>query len=100
MVPLDLDPEVYKSNVQFLTLSTRILLENTITPEQLTSKYGKSVLYDAFLLSTEGEGKNLHCLLQVPRNKEKFTATQESLQKEQKWSWRPEEGLQNDSKEK
>ena len=39
MVPLPLEPEVYKKNIQFPTLATRIVLEETITPVELTMKY-------------------------------------------------------------
>ena len=49
MVPLPLEPKVCKKNIQFPTLATSIVLEETITPVELTMKYGKSVPYDAYL---------------------------------------------------
>ena len=87
MVPLDLDPEVYKSNVQFPTLSTRILLENTITPEQLTSKYGKSVPYDAFLPSCQQKVEGRTCTVCY-----KYHATKKSLQLHKKVCKRSKSG--------
>ena len=87
IVPLDLDPEVYKSNVQFPTLSTRMLLENTITPEQLTSKCGKSVPYDAFLPSCQQKVEGRTCTVCY-----KYHATKKSLQLHKKVCKRKKSG--------
>jgi hypothetical protein len=75
MVPLALTPEVYKSHIEFPTLSTRVLLEETITPEELTLKYGKSVPYDVYLPSCQEKIEGRTCKVCY-----KYHATKKSLQ--------------------
>ena len=53
MAPLTLEGEVYKSHIQFPTLATRIIIEDTISQQELSIKYGKTVPYDAFLSSCQ-----------------------------------------------
>ena len=74
MVPLPLEPEMCKKNIQFPTIATSIVLEETITPVQLTMKYGKSVPYDAYLPSCQNKVKDQTCKVC-----DKYHATKKSL---------------------
>ena len=74
MVALPLEPEVYKSHIQFPTLTTRVVLEETITPEVLIMKYGKTIPYDAYLPSCQGKVEDRTCKVCY-----KYHATKKSL---------------------
>ena len=63
MAPLTLEREVYKSHIQFPTLATRIIIEETITPQELSIKYGKTVPYDAFLPSCQDKVESRTCMV-------------------------------------
>ena len=46
---LELDPEVFKKDIEFLSTMERIMMEDRLVPEDVRTIYGKSVPYDVYL---------------------------------------------------
>ena len=60
-VSLKLEPEVYKSKLEFLSPFERILMEDRLVPEELKNKYGKYVPYDCYLPTCQDKVENRTC---------------------------------------
>ena len=61
LVAMDLEPDMYKKPIKFLSLAQRVVMEEALAPDHLVSKYGKNIPYDAYLPSCQDKVESRTC---------------------------------------
>ena len=61
LVAMDLEPDMYKKPIKFLSLAQRVVMEEALAPDHLVSKYGKNIPYDTYLPSCQDKVESRTC---------------------------------------